>query len=254
MALALDTGKIQWTKQMRQADSFNVSCFIPGQANCPDSPGPDFDFGSPSVLIQRANGTRLLVLAQKSGAVFAVDPDHQGRLVWQSQAGKGGVLGGIEWGVASDGNRVYAALSDLAFLPPKSPGQEAELDPTLGGGMFAFQADNGERLWMTPPPGCGTRRPCSPAQSSAVSAIPGAVFSGSIDGHIRAYATTNGKIIWDYDTQQEYQAINGIKGQGGSLNAGGPIIAGGRVFVNSGYSQFGEVPGNVLLAFTIDGR
>ena len=254
MALSLETGKIQWSKQMRQGDAFNVSCVMPGQKSCPESAGPDFDFGASAVLVKISNGKRLLVLAQKSGAVYAVDPDHGGNLVWQSQAGNGGVLGGIEWGVASDGGRVYAAISDLAFAPPKSGDQTLQIDPEKGGGLFAFEIENGERLWMTPPPGCGDRRPCSPAQSSAVSAIPGAVFSGSLDGHIRAYSTADGKIIWDYDTEHDYQTVNGITGKGGSLNAGGPVIAGGTVLVNSGYNQYGEVQGNVLLAFTVDGR
>ena len=254
MALSLDTGKILWSKQMRQGDVFNVSCVMPGQKSCPESAGPDFDFGASAVLVNISDGKRLLVLAQKSGTVYGVDPDHEGNLVWQSQAGKGGFLGGIEWGVASDGSRVYAAISDLAFGPPKAGDQTLQIDPTKGGGMFAFKIENGERLWMTPPPGCGSRRPCSPAQSSAVSAIPGAVFSGSLDGHIRAYSTADGKIIWDYDTAHDYQTVNGISGRGGSLNAGGPVIAGGTVLVNSGYNQYGEVQGNVLLAFTVDGR
>ena len=254
MALSLETGKIQWSKQMRQGDTFNVSCVMPGQKSCPETVGPDFDFGASPVLIKPSNGKRLLVLAQKSGAVYAVDPDHKGNLVWQSQAGKGGFLGGIEWGVATDGGRVYAAISDLAFDPPKAGDPTLQIDPTKGGGIFAFKIENGERLWMTPPPGCGDRRPCSPAQSSAVSAIPGAVFSGSLDGHIRGYSTANGKIIWDYDTEHDYQAVNGIPGKGGSLNAGGPVIAGGTVLVNSGYNQYGEVSGNVLLAFTVDGH
>jgi polyvinyl alcohol dehydrogenase (cytochrome) len=254
VALSLDTGKVQWSRQMRAGDAFNVSCLMSGQANCPDAAGPDFDFGSSAVLAKLRNGSRLLVLAQKSGALYAVDPDHEGRVVWQSQVGKGGVLGGIEWGIAFDGDRVYAPLSDLASLPPKAADLPSDLDPTQGGGMFAFKIENGERLWMTPPPGCGDRRPCSPAQSAAVSVIPGAVFSGSLDGHIRAYSTADGTIIWDYDTAHEYQTVNGVPGNGGSLNAGGPVIAGGTVLINSGYSQFGEVQGNVLLAFTLDGR
>jgi polyvinyl alcohol dehydrogenase (cytochrome) len=254
MALSLDTGKVQWSRQMRAGDTFNVSCIVSGQANCPDAAGPDFDFGASAVLAKLRDGSRLLVLAQKSGALYAVDPDHEGRVVWQSQVGKGGVLGGIEWGIAFDGNRVYAPLSDLGFLPSKAGDLPSNLNPAQGGGMFAFKIENGERLWMTPPPGCGDRRPCSPAQSAAVSVIPGAVFSGSVDGHIRAYSTADGKVIWDYDTAHEYRTVNGTPGKGGSLNASGPVIAGGTLLINSGYSQFGEVEGNVLLAFTVDGR
>jgi polyvinyl alcohol dehydrogenase (cytochrome) len=117
--------------------------------------------------------------------------------------------------------------------------------------MFAFRVDNGQRIWQTPPPGCRDRRPCSPAQSAAVTAIPGAVFSGSLDGHLRAYATTNGKILWDYDTDREFKTVNGIPGHGGALDVGGPIVAGGMLFVNSGSGQRNGLPGNVLLAFAV---
>jgi polyvinyl alcohol dehydrogenase (cytochrome) len=118
--------------------------------------------------------------------------------------------------------------------------------------MFALRLSDGERVWMTPPPGCGTRGRCSPAQSAAVSALPGIAFSGSVDGHIRAYSTQDGSIVWDFDTIREYQTANGVPGRGGSLDGPGPAIAGGMVFVNSGYPTAGGTPGNVLLAFGVD--
>ncbi len=255
MALSLDTGKILWSKQMFAGDMFNVTCSQPSKPNCPDSPGPDYDFGAPAVLVTLKSGQRLLALAQKSGAVYALDPDQHGTLVWQSQVGKGGPLGGIEWGVSFDGNRIYTALADIVFTAPQMSGQAYGMDPNKGGGMFALKIENGERLWMTPAAPCDSnRRPCSPAQSAAVSAIQGAVFSGSLDGHIRAFSTADGKVIWDYDTEHEYQTVNGVAAKGGALNAGGPVIAGGLILINSGYGQFGEAPGNVLLAFSVDGR
>jgi polyvinyl alcohol dehydrogenase (cytochrome) len=119
--------------------------------------------------------------------------------------------------------------------------------------MFALRLDNGQRVWYTPPPPCGARERCSPAQSAAVSAIPGAVFSGSVDGHIRAFAANDGRILWDFDTVRSYETINGVPARGGSLNVAGPAIAGGTMFVNSGYVQNG-IPGNVLLAFSLDGK
>jgi polyvinyl alcohol dehydrogenase (cytochrome) len=120
--------------------------------------------------------------------------------------------------------------------------------------MFALRLDNGERIWYTPPPGCGERKRCSPAQSAAVSAIPGAAFSGSVDGHLRAYAATNGAIIWDFDTIRAYQTVNRVEARGGSLDGPGPVIANGMVFANSGYASAGGTPGNVLLAFSVDGK
>ena len=119
--------------------------------------------------------------------------------------------------------------------------------------MFALRLDTGQQVWHTPPPGCGQRARCSPAQSAAVSAIPGAAFSGSVDGHLRAYSAANGAILWDFDTVRTYETVNGVPARGGSLNVGGPAISGGMVFVNSGYVQNG-IPGNVLLGFSVDGK
>ncbi|MBV8069021.1 MAG: PQQ-binding-like beta-propeller repeat protein [Acidobacteriaceae bacterium] len=76
------------------------------------------------------------------------------------------------------------------------------------------------------------------------------MFSGSLDGHIRAYSTSNGTILWDYDTAQQYKGVNGVSGHGGSIGVAGPVIAAGTVYVLSGYDQFGGAPGNVLLAFS----
>ena len=107
---------------------------------------------------------------------------------------------------------------------------------------------------MTPPPACGTRQPCSPGQPGGVSAVPGVVFSGSLDGHIRGYSSVDGKILWDYDTAHLYKTVNGVSGQGGSLSVAGPVIVEGTLYAISGYDQFGGAPGNVLLPFTVDGR
>ena len=153
------------------------------------------------------------------------------------------MLGGVQWGPATDGKIFYVAVSDLAF-------QGRGPDPTKGGGISAYQVADGKLLWHTPAPGCGDRSPCSPAQSQAISAIPGVVFSGSIDGHLRAYAAADGKIIWDFDTAQSFNSVNGVPAKGGSLDVGGPVIAGGIIAVVSGYPGFGAMPGNALLVFS----
>ena len=118
--------------------------------------------------------------------------------------------------------------------------------------MFAFRVDNGERIWQASPPGCADRRPCSPAQSAAVTAIPGVVWSGAEDGHLRGYSTVTGKILWDYDTAREFQTVNGVAGRGGAIDVAGPVVAGGMLFTVSGYPARGGMPGNVLLAFAIE--
>src|SRR4029450_2670032 len=111
--------------------------------------------------------------------------------------------------------------------------------------------EDGERVEYTALPGCGTRQRCSPAQSAAVSAIPGVAFSGSVDGHLRGYSTAQGKVIWDFDTVRPFATVNRVAARGGSMNGPGPAIAGGMLFVTSGYANNG-IPGNVLLAFSVD--
>ena len=254
VAMRMSTGDILWSRQFTAKDAWNSSCYLPGRVNCPDSDGPDFDFASPAILVSLPNGRRALLLGQKSAMVYAVDPDRRGQTLWQSRIGEGGTVGGIEWGSATDGRNLYVALSDIGFhvnLKPNSNDRTYELDPNKGGGLFAFRIDNGERIWQTPPPGCGERRQCSPAQSAAVTAISGVVWSGAEDGHLRAYSTANGKIIWDYDTAHEYQTVNGVPGLGGAIDVAGPVVAGGMLFAVSGYPARGGLPGNVLLAFAV---
>jgi len=255
VALKMSSGEILWSKQFTAKDSWNSSCFLTDKVNCPDSNGPDFDFASSASLVSLPSGRRALLVGQKSAVVYAIDPDRRGQMLWQSRVGEGGAIGGIEWGPATDGRNIYVALSDIRFevsLAPGSNDRQYVLDPTKGGGMFAIRIDNGERMWQTPAPGCGQRRPCSPAQSAAATAIPGAVFSGSIDGHMRAYSTADGKILWDYDTAREFETVNGIAGRGGAIDVGGPVVAGGMLFVASGSAQRSGMPGNVLLAFGVE--
>jgi polyvinyl alcohol dehydrogenase (cytochrome) len=245
VALDLDTGKIVWSVQFDKDDVYKIDCGDPPREGCAPPTNPEFDLGASPILVRLGYGKhpkRVLLLGQKSGLVYAVDPDADGKLLWHARAGVGGLLGGVQWGPATDGTNVYVAVSDLAF-EGRAP------DPTKGGGITAYRVSDGAQIWHTPPPGCGDRRPCSPAQSQAVTAISGAVFSGSIDGHLRAYATANGRIIWDFDTARDFDTVNKVPAQGGSLDVGGPIVAGGMVLVVSGYPGFGAMPGNVLLAF-----
>jgi polyvinyl alcohol dehydrogenase (cytochrome) len=159
----------------------------------------------------------------------------------------------VQWGSASDGTNIYVALSDIGRIM-LTYSNSTDADPKQGGGMFALRLSDGGQVWFTPPAGCGTRARCSPAQSAAVSAIAGVAFSGSVDGHIRAYSTSDGRVLWDFDTIREYATVNGVPGRGGSIDGPGPVIAGGMVFVNSGYPTAGGTPGNVLLAFSVDGK
>ena len=250
VALDLDDGAILWARQMTENDAYVAACRLEDKTNCADSNGPDVDFGASPILVTLGQGRRLLVAGQKSGVVHALDPDREGAIVWQRRIGRGGSMGGVQWGSAADGENVYVALSDIERIPvPHSWATEA--DPEIGGGMFALRLADGEQVWYTPPEPCGDRPRCSPAQSAAVTAIPGVAFSGSVDGHLRAYSTSNGRVVWDFDTVRAYDTVNGVPGQGGSMDGPGPVIAGGMLFVNSGYPTGGGTPGNVLLAFSV---
>jgi len=246
LAFELATGKLLWSHQFTQGDAYNSACNSRTTANCPEGSGPDFDFGQPPILVQLAAGRRALVIAQKSGMVHAIDPDADGRVIWQTRVGQGGLLGGSQWGSAADNQHVYVAVSDAVLHSAHG----VALDPKKGGGLYELDLQSGRILWSAKPPVCpATQALCSPAQSAAVTAIPGAVFSGSLDGHMRAYSTTGGRVIWDFNTAREFPTVNGKPAHGGSIDATGVAVAGGFIFVNSGYSEFAGMPGNVLLAF-----
>ena len=259
LAMDLKTGELLWSRQLTEKDVYNTGCGTPQPANCPEAHGPDYDFGQPPILVNLGQGKRALVIGQKSGMVHAVDPDQKGKLLWQTRAGEGSALGGSQWGSASDGQKVYVAISDIGIggvADPNSPqGFRLTLDPKKGGGLHALDLKTGKMVWSAKPAPCAeSRTDCSPAQSAAVTAIPGVVFSGSLDGHLRGYSTATGEVLWDTDTAREFETVNGKSARGGSMDAAGPAVVNGMVFVNSGYNQFGGMPGNVFLAFSVNGK
>lgn len=245
MAFDLTTGKLKWSNQLMPKDNFLVGCRQPGVGNCPEVAGPDYDFGSSVIIRKLSDGKQVILAGQKSGMMYALDPDNDGKKLWEARVGQGGALGGIEWGFAADAENVYVPVADVAGQNRKP-------------GLTALKIISGEKIWHTPAPpaNCvwGTPR-CYNSQSAANAVMPGIVFSGTSDGHLRGYATKDGAIIWDFDTAATtYDAINGMKAKGGTLDGGGPIIANGILYTNSGYGRLIGQPGNVLLAFTVDGK
>jgi polyvinyl alcohol dehydrogenase (cytochrome) len=229
VALDLTDGQVRWAKQFSRHD-------IAGAA----------EFTSSPILRTLADGKQLILAGQKSGIVYALDPDHGGDVLWQTKIAEGRAPGGIEWGPAADHRSLYVALSGLA----------AEPDNTAGG-LAALDMKTGAKRWYTaaPSPACTWGAvACTHAEAQAVTVIPGIAFSGSMDGHLRAYSTIDGKILWDVETAKDFATVNGIKASGGSLDQGGATIVNGVVYINSGYGQRSGQPGNVLLAFSVDGK
>jgi polyvinyl alcohol dehydrogenase (cytochrome) len=242
-ALDMSTGKLVWNFQATQHDAWNLAC--PVLVNCPGNKGRDLDFGMAPLLITGADGKQRLIVGQKAGVVYALSPDN-GSLLWKTRIGKGGALGGIHWGMAADGENMYAANADntLALDPD---------DTTLHAspGIYALNIITGKVVWKADAPAVPGKESYLAANSAAPAVVPGVVFAGSNDGHIRAYATTDGRVLWDYNTIQKYQTVNGIDGNGGSIDSPAPVMVDGMLYVNSGYAQFGEKAGNVLLAFEV---
>ncbi len=239
VALDIATGAVQWMRQVTQGDVYVNNCRA-GNPNCPDKNGPDFDFGSPPMLATLPGGQTIIVIGQKSGQTYAMDPDKSGESLWEYRASPGGTLGGIEWGSAVDGQRAYFAVSDLTQPKP--------------GGLHAVNLVTGEPAWVAPPPPamCVAGRGCNAAQLAALTAIPGIVFSGSNDGALRAFSADTGAVVWTFDSNRDFETVNGVPARGASVTGPGPTVVDGMVFVNSGYGALGGRPGNALLAFGVE--
>ena len=255
VALETKTGKIVWSQQTLPEDVYNSSCSNKDGPNCPENAGPDYDFGSSALLVKGPSNKDIVVAGQKSGVVYALDPDQKGKLLWQTRVAKGGLNGGVQWGMASDGQKVYAASADSVKLGATgdrgaSLVGNANYDPAAGGGLTALKLTDGSKAWYAPSQACNPPRAgCAPAQEAAVTMIPGVIFSGSLDGHMRAYNAEDGKVLWDFDTVRDFTTVNGVAAKGGSLDGAGPVVSGGMIFINSGYPRNGGTAGNVLLAF-----
>jgi len=245
-AINMSTGKLVWNFQATEGDAWNIAC--PIIINCPGTKGRDLDFGMAPILVTGKDGKQRLLAGQKSGVVYSLDPQN-GKLLWKTRIGKGGALGGIHWGMAADNENVYAANADNIY--------GLNLDDTsikASPGIYALDIVSGKVTWSTPVPQVKNVPKYLSVNSAAPVVVPGIVFSGSNDGHLRAYATEDGRIIWDYNTDRKFQTVNGVEGNGGSIDSASPVVADGMLYVNSGYASFGEKPGNVLLAFSVKNK
>jgi polyvinyl alcohol dehydrogenase (cytochrome) len=278
MALEMESGRIRWSTQVTEGDNYVMGCTgeTPGP-NCPEELGPDYDFGASPILMTLPGGRQVLLSGQKSGIAYGMDPDT-GRLLWDRKVGAGSVLGGIEWGIATDARYLFAPNSDIANLwyayassrgetikdfihpqPPGKPGLTA-IDPRSGRVVWHFPAPaapcffKGDRTLSDRFPGA-----CFNAMSAAPAVMPGVVFQGSMDGWLRGFDTATGRIVFeDSTTSRTYATVNGVATQpGGSIDGNGPTLAQGMLFVVSGFDGAASTGGNgvnVLLAYSPDGR
>jgi polyvinyl alcohol dehydrogenase (cytochrome) len=247
LAIELATGKLLWHRQKTAGDAWNVACMMQDNPNCPEENGPDVDFGAGTIIARDVGGRDLLLAGQKSGDVYALDLDRRGEPVWRNKVGRGGIQGGVHFGMALDGGRLYVPISDMTSA-------EAEVHlhavPSRAG-LYALDAATGRMLWAQPANDvCNGRKYCEAGISAAITAIPGAVLAGHMDGRLRAYEAETGKVLWEYDTTNEVTATDGSLAHGGSFGGGaGPVVQDGMLFAASGYGIYFHMPGNVLLAF-----
>jgi polyvinyl alcohol dehydrogenase (cytochrome) len=234
IAMDMETGRHRWVFQPTPNDVWAGGCgrSNPPGGQCPETLGPDHDF-SMSPVLAKVGGKDLLIVHQKSGMAYALDPE-KGMKVWEYRTGAGAGLGG-QWGAAVDDRNAYFGVNGP-------------------GGLRGVDAATGKEVWTAPPGDrlCGTVRGCSAAQGAAVTAMPGIVFAGSMDGGVRAYSAADGKVVWQFDTNREFETVNGVPAKGGAMDGPGPVVSGGMVYVLSGYVSLIGRPGNVLLAFGVD--
>ncbi len=268
IALELKTGEQRWVFQALANDAWNASCLMHGP-NCPKENGPDFDFGAAVIMVQRRGGD-LLLAGQKSGDVYALDPDQQGAVVWHQRIGQGTSNGGVHHGMATDGRQLIVPIADPER---RIPGYVPKP------GVYSLSVKDGRMLWALPiDRGCvidpedvpkvglaemqsgKTDRPTWPAcsyyygQSAAAVLADGVVYAGALDGKLRLIDARNGKVLRVIDTNQAYRGSNLVDGHGGAIDVGGAIVNGDQLFISTGYGMFGQMPGNMLLVYGIRNR
>lgn len=243
VALDLKSGRIRWHYQATPRDAWTVACIVPGHANCPDDAGPDFDFGAGTMIAKGTDGRDTVIAGQKSGWAYGFDP-ATGALRWKTRVGAGGVAGGIYFGMAAQGGRLYVPVSDWP------DGKDHGMPPAPG--IHALDIATGRLVWKAPASTdtCAGKPACAPGYGGAIAATSALVFAGSDDGHMRIFDAASGAVLWDRDTTAEWTTVNGVPARGGAISGGvSPIAYKGQLIVPSGYGFGLKMPGNVLLVF-----
>ena len=244
LAMDLDSGAIVWVNQTTPNDAFIGGCNnsnngnVIDNPNCPLELGPDVDFSASPILTSTDDGRELLIIPQKSGMAHALDPNNNGELVWQYYVAPGSASGGW-WGMSVADGLAYVGVG--GYGNPES------------GGLHSIDLASGQGVWVAPAQDllCAPGRGCRATQSAAVTAIPGAVFSGSADGGMRVYSAEDGDVLWTFNSNAQFETINGVPAQGGSFDASGAVIVDGMVYFLSGNCCIVGRPGNALFAFEL---
>jgi len=248
LAFRLSDGKLMWSRQLTAGDAWNLACAVEDQSSCPAERGPDWDLSASVLLMRKADGRDLIIAGQKSGVVYALDANRQGAIVWRTAVGRGGIQGGVHFGMAAHGNRIYVPISDMrdTSVSPSQP-----LDPKFPArpGLHALDLTGGQIIWSALAANRCSDPSCDPGISAAVTAVPGVIFAGHLDGRFRAYDSTSGAVLFEYNTHQDFKTVSGDLAQGGSISGAGPAVRDGYVVLNSGYGFAYHMPGHVLLVF-----
>ena len=228
LALDLKTGQIKWAKRLQGFDTWTLACHLPAgtNPNCPVPSSPDFDLGGagPNLL------SNIVGFGQKSGIFWALNPDN-GNIVWSTPVGPGASLGGIEWGTATDGQRIYVAIANSDHLPYSLVPSGQQI---TWGAWSALDVATGKILWQTADPTVGT------IDRGSVSVANAVLYAGSNSGQMYALDTTTGKILWNFAS-------------GGSV-IDGPSILDGVLYWGSGYREIAGTGNNKVYAFTLAGE
>ena len=238
-------GDIEWVYQAESGDAWNMGCFVEADANCPEQDGPDWDFGA-SVVLANIDGKSVLFAGRKSGHVYGLDPDNEGKPLWVKRIGKGGFAGGVHWGMATDNKSIFAAVADTNFIN-KFPGPATP-------GIYSLDGMSGKLNWkFTPIDRCpeSTKPACDIGISAALTATNDLVIGGGFDGWLYVLNKNTGELIWEFNTAVDFSAFTSLPSHGGSIESDGPVVLDNNIFINSGYQYGGRLGGNVLLNFEI---
>ena len=245
--LAIDKvrGGIVWSFQAQTGDAWNMGCFISPGSGCPEEDGPDWDFGASTILIDIEDNKSILFGGRKSGHVYALDPDKNGKLLWSKKIGRGGFAGGVHWGMTTDGKSIFAGISDKTYIN-KFPGPATP-------GVYSLDAQTGSLNWkFEPEDRCKDHGPaCDRGISAAMTSTNDIIIAGGMDGWMYILENSSGKLLWEFNTNVDFSDYTKIESYGGSIEGVGPVIAGNNILVNSGYQYGGNMPGNVLLNFEL---